>query len=317
MAVREAAGHWASRYGVVLTLIFFVVLFSILLPDTFFTFGTFRTIISSRAILIILTLGLTIVLVVGAFDLSVGAVLGFSAALVVILNASWGWPILLAIVATLVIGVLVGLVNAFFVVRIGIDPFVTTLASGAILLGLTLAITGGRVVAGLDRGLVDFARAKVLGLPLLFFIGMILAACLWYVLEHTPLGRHMYFVGDVPESARLAGLPVDRIKVGAFVAAGVISAIAGILQAGILGLEDPSVGPQFLLPAFAGAFLGATTIHVGRFNAWGSVVGVYLLVVGVTGLQLLGAEAWTQQAFNGVALLAGVTFARLRSPDRS
>ena len=121
-------------------------------------------------------------------------------------------------------------------------------------------------------------------------------------------------------AARLRGwwaCKVDRLRFGAFVASGAISAVAGIFTAGQLGAADPSVGPNFLLPAYAAAFLGATTIKPGRFNAWGTVVALYLLVTGVTGLELLGTSSWVQEMFNGVALLIAVTFARFVAREQA
>ena len=148
------------------------------------------------------------------------------------------------------------------------------------------------------------------------YLAFVLVIALWYVYEHTPLGRALFFVGEGREAARLVGLRVDRLRFGAFVASGVISAGAGIVTAGQLGAADPSVGPSFLLPAYAAAFLGATTIKPGRFNAWGTVVALYLLVTGVTGLELLGSSSWVQEMFNGVALLIAVTFARFVALDQ-
>ena len=107
------------------------------------------------------------------------------------------------------------------------------------------------------------------------------------------------------------------MRFGAFIASGAISAVAGIFTAGQLGAADPSVGPNFLLPAYAAAFLGATTIKPGRFNAWGTVVALYLLVTGVTGLELFGTSSWVQEMFNGAALLIAVTFARFVAREQA
>jgi ribose transport system permease protein len=111
--------------------------------------------------------------------------------------------------------------------------------------------------------------------------------------------------------ARLAGLNVDRLRMAAFVTSSTIAALAGVVLIGDLGAFDPSIGPSYLLQPFAAAFLGAAALSIGRFNAFGTLIGLYLLIVGITGLQLLGAESWVSDVFNGVALILAVTVARL------
>jgi ribose transport system permease protein len=227
-----------------------------------------------------------------------------------------GFPLLLVVIATLLVGVAAGAVNGFFVVRIGINAFIATLGTATILTGVTLAVSGGQILNTVSPALSDFVQHRVLGLTVPVYIAFALAFLLWYVYEHTPVGRHLFFVGEGREAARLVGLGVNRLRFSAFLASGAISAGAGILTAGQLGAADPSVGPSFLLPAYAAAFLGAATIKPGRFNAWGTVVALYLLVTGVTGLELLGTSSWVQEMFNGVALLVAVTFARFVARDQ-
>jgi ribose transport system permease protein len=318
-----APGRWRSRgraflyrYAVALALALMVVLFSALLPHTFFTVGNFQTIVSSQAVLLILALGLTVPLLVGEFDLSIAAMLGFAAILLTYLTGKAGWAAVPAIAAVLAAGVLVGAVNGLFVVRFGVNAFITTLGTGTVLTGLTLAVSGGQILNGVPQAIVDVASNDfLLGLPAPVFIGLALAVALWFVYDHTPLGRYLFFVGESREVARLAGLRVDRMRWLALVAASVLATVGGILAAGQLGAADPSSGPNFLLPAFAAAFLGATTIKPGRFNAWGTVIAQYVLITWVTGLQLLGASSWVEQVFNGTALVIAVTFARLASQE--
>ncbi len=298
------------QYAVAFALAAFFIGFSILLPSTFFTFGNVRTIVSSQAVLMIIALGLTIPLTTGEFDLSIGSMLGCAAVLTAFFTGELHWPLPLVVVGVLLVGALAGATNGLFVVRIGINAFIGTLGVSTILTGVTLAVSDGQILNTVAEPLVDFVQRQVLGLPLPVYLAFALVIALWYVYEHTPLGRALFFVGEGREAARLVGLRVDRLRFGAFVASGVISAGAGIITAGQLGAADPSVGPSFLLPAYAAAFLGATTIKPGRFNAWGTVVALYLLVTGVTGLELLGSSSWVQEMFNGVALLIAVTFAR-------
>lgn len=304
-----------SNYAVFLALLLFIAFFSILTPSSFFTIGNFKAIISTQAVLLLVALALTLPLRVGDFDLSIGFMLQFTMALVTVLTVEhhWAWP--LAVTAAIATGFVVGSVNGFITVRLGINAFIVTLGTGTILDGLTQAVTGSATISGVPQPIQSFSGTTLLGLPLVAYYAFALAIVLWYVYEHTPLGRYLLFVGGGREAARLGGIPVSRLRIGAFVAAGAICGIAGILAAGQLGAEDPSVGGSYLLPAYAAAFLGATTIKPGRFNAIGTVVALYLVAVGVTGLQLLGAAYWVEPVFDGTALVVAVTFARLASRE--
>lgn len=299
-----------NRYGVLFALLGLVAVFSLLLPQTFFTLGNFSTILSSQAILLIVALGLILPLSTGEFDLSVAAMLGFAAVLMGFFSGVSGLSLWLACAATLAVGLAVGFVNGLFVVRFGVNAFIVTLGTSTILAGLTLAVSGGQIVNLNYMALQNLATFQVLGLPVPVYVALAAAVVLWYLYQHTPYGRHLFFVGEGREVARLAGLPVDRLRWGTFLASALLSSIAGLLAVGQLGAADPAMGGSYLLPAFAAAFLGATTIQPGRFNAWGTVVAAYLLITGVTGLELLGASSWAEQVFNGAALVAAVTVAR-------
>jgi ribose transport system permease protein len=132
---------------------------------------------------------------------------------------------------------------------------------------------------------------------------------LWYVYEWTPFGRRLLFTGGNRDASRLTGIHVKRIRASAFILSAVISALAGVVLAGSVGAVDPGSAGAYLLQPFAAAFLGTTVIQFGRFNAWGTVIGLYLLAAGVSGLQLLGASSWVSDVFNGVTLVLAVIFA--------
>lgn len=303
------------RYAVVLVFVAMIAVFSGLLPHTFFTTGNFQTIVNSQSVLLLLSLALTLPLSVGEFDLSVASMLGFGATLLAFLSGSWHWPLLASLVAVIAVGAVVGLVNGLFVVGFRVNAFIVTLGTGTVLTGLTLAVSGGQILTGVPASVTNFSAGEGLGLVWPAYVAFGFAVLLWYLYEHTPTGRYLFFVGEGREVARLAGLPVARLRWLAFVLAAMVAAVCGIFAAGQLGSADPSVGPNYLLPAYAAAFLGATTIKPGRFNSLGTVVALYLLVTGVTGLELLGAASWVEQVFNGGALVIAVTFARLVSQE--
>jgi ribose transport system permease protein len=287
--------------------------FAALKPGAFLTTDTLSTILSSQAPLLIATLDLTLTLITNEFDLTLGANLVFTDVMVAALAVNYHLPIGLAVVVALLAGTLVGVINAVLVVGLKINSFIATLGMSTLLTGVGLAVAGSTIISDVPHPLVVLAGTNLFSIPLAVYYAFGLALLMWYVYEYTPLGRYLYFTGASVDVARLSGLPTNAIKAGAFVASAVITSFAGLMEAGTVGSADPTAAPSFLLPAFAGAFLGATAIKVGRFNIWGTMVASYLLFTGITGLALLGLTGWVQDAFNGAALLVAIIAARLTS----
>jgi ribose transport system permease protein len=308
---RIEAGKLFERLGLPIAWVVVIAVFGILRPDTFLTSANFSTIFGSQAVLVVLTLGLLVVLTAGDFDLSITGVLGLSAMIIAVLNAQHGWPILLAIGAALLAGLLVGAINGMFVVIFGVDSFIVTLGTGTILQGVVLWISDSNTISGVSENLVNAVIGNSLfGIPLAFYYGLALCVVLWLVFEYTSLGRRLLFVGRGRRVSRLSGINVSRIRWGALMCSGLIAAGAGVLYAGTTGGADPTSSSSFLLPAFAAAFLGATTLVPGRFNPWGTLVAVYFLVTGITGLTILGAQSYVQQLFYGGALVFAVALSQ-------
>lgn len=308
--------RFLERYALIGVWLAIVVLFSLILPDLFPTSRNFRIIFGSQTVLLVLTLGLVLSLAVSEFDLSIGAVLAFAYQTTVVLNVSADLPIGLAVLIVLIASAAFGALNALAIVGIGIHSIIATLATGTLLTGIIQLITDNKIITGVSADLLAVTNTRLLGLPLLSYYGLGFCFVIWYVLQHTPVGRHLYFVGQGAEVARLAGVNVRRVRIGALIATAVIAAIAGILLAGVRGSSTPENGAAWLLPAYAAAFLGATSVVPGRFNAWGSFVAVYFLVTGFTGLQLAGLSSWVQDVFYGGSLLAAVALARLARKSR-
>ena len=295
-----------------------IVVFSILEPSTFPTVDNFSTIFGSQAVILVLTLAVIIPLTAGDYDLSIAATLSLSAMVVAILNVNYHWSIYAAMICGLAVGALVGLVNGGIVVLLGIDPFVVTLGIGTFIQGVVLWISGSNTISGVSDSLVrPVIVNRFLGVPLEFYYGLGLCLFLWYVFELTPLGRRVLFTGQSRSVARLSGISVGRIRWGAFVACGVIAAGAGLVYAGTTGSADPSSGLQFLLPAYAAAFLGSTSIQPGRFGPAGAFGAVYFLITGITGLQLSGVQAFVQQLFYGGALVLAVALSQTMKRRRA
>jgi ribose transport system permease protein len=302
----------AERFGLIVVLLVVIVVFSAILPSTYPTTVNLKIVLSSQATFLMLALAVTLPLRAGEFDLSIGAVAIASATVVGSLTALHGVSLGVAILVALAAGLVVGVVNAIVVVGIGINAFIATLGSMTLVGGLTLAISqDGQVIVGLPGGLVNLANTTLLTLPLSVWYGWVLALVLWYVYQFTPFGRRLLFVGGNASSARLTGIPVRRVKASAFIFSSLISAAAGIVLAGSLRSVDPTTASDYLLQPYAAAFLGTTVLQFGRFNAIGTVIGLYLLAAGVSGLELLGVQNWVNDVFNGATLILAVVAATL------
>jgi ribose transport system permease protein len=285
--------------------------------DAFGSTSTVKLILSTQTVILIATLGVMVSLAVQEFDLSIGSVVGFGGCLVAVLDGVHGWAPGPAILATVVICAVFGLLNAALSVLLGIPSIIVTLGTGTLLTGITLGVTDSKVVTGISVKTVRFMTDPFLfGIPAPFYLGLLLCLVAWFVLQHTPLGRRMIFIAENREVARLAGLRVTLIRAGALVATATLGGLAGIVLAGTNGAANPQAGSYYLLPTFAAAFLGSTTIVPGRFNAWGSFVAVYFLTTGITGLQYLGYAGWPEQVFYGGSLVAAVTLSHIAGHRR-
>lgn len=305
-------GNVGQRFALVGAWLVVIAVFGALRPDTFLTTANFQTIFGTQAVLVILAMGLLLPLTAGDFDLSIASVMSLSAMLTAILNVNEGWPIGLAILASIAMGLVAGFINGALVVGFGIDSFIVTLGSSTLLTGVLQWVSDFRSVSGVSPTLIDaVVTTRFLGLSLVFYYAIALTVVLWAVLEYIPVGRRLLFVGRSRTVARLSGMRVTRLRWGALIASGGVAAAAGVCFVGLAGGADPSSGLSFLLPAFAAAFLGATSIKPGRFNAWGTFVAVYFLVTGITGFQLLGVSSFVQNLFYGGALIIAVLLSQL------
>jgi ribose transport system permease protein len=293
-----------------------VIVFSILAPQTFPTIDTVRIVLNDQAVTAILAIGLVLPLAAGAFDLSVGSQLGLGAIVVAWLLSHQGWGMWPAIAGTLLLGAVIGLANGLLIVKGKISSFITTLGMSSIILAAISWISHDAQILDLGSGFQEIATHPILGIPLCVYIMLVIAGVVWYLLDYTHLGRAVYATGGNPEAARLAGVRTDVVIVSSLVGCGVLAAVAGVLLSSSLATGDPTVGPGYMLPAFAAAFLGSTQFRNGRFNILGTVVAVYVLAAGVKGLQLAGAPVWIPELFNGVALLVAVAVNRRQGSSR-
>jgi ribose transport system permease protein len=318
-ALRYVAFDALPPFGLVMILLLLVALFSALRPTTFFTRLNLITIGGNQAIALILALAVLVPLVAGEFDLSVAANFGICQLLTIGLQTRDHFSIPATIATVIAVGSAIGLVNGLLIVGLKLDSFIATLGTGTILGGLLTGYSNGSEIpgVGLSHQFINIGEKYIWTVPVTVFYAIGVAFILWIVLAHLAFGNWLFATGNDRLAAREAGIATGRLIVTAFTACGAVAAIAGIVLAAQLGSGEPTIGPTYLLPAYAGCFLGATTIRPGRFNVWGTVVGLYLLGVGVAGLQELGFAPWITDVFNGGALVLAVAassyFARHRA----
>ena len=312
---QRVAPDWktnAERYGLLIAWVLLILALGAFKPQQMFAWNSYATMFGSNAMIVALTLALLIPLTTGDFDLSVASVMGLSSMIIAVLNVKLGMAIPGAIVLAVLAGCLVGAINAFFILYFGIHSLIVTLGTGYFINGVILWISDSNTIAGVSMGLIKAViLTRFFGIPVGFYYALLLTGIIWYVFQYTSLGRRLLFVGRGREVARLSGVNVTRMRVGAMVSAGAIAAIAGVLYTGMRGTADPSSALAFLLPAFAAAFLGSTTIYPGRFNAPGAFVAVFFLSTGIMGLNFLGVDSFVQNLFYGGGLVIAVSISQL------
>jgi len=305
----RAALGFAERYALV-GLLLAVTLFFCFLPassEVFPTSANLRILVANQSVTLLLALAAMVPLISGHFDFSVGAIAATSSVTVAGLMSKHDTPLALCVVAALVVGLLVGTANGVAVTRLGMNSFVTTLATATFLGGAIQWYTEGQAIsANISPALINFGSMTWFGTPRVVYVVVVAVAAVYYLLAQTPYGRSLYAIGDNPVAARLVGMPVKRYGLLAFVLAGGLASVAGVILAARTGGATADNGTAMVFPALAAVFLGATAIHPGRFNVVGTVVGVALVAVSVSGLTLAGAEDWVNPVFNGAALAIAV-----------
>jgi ribose transport system permease protein len=305
-------------YGLPILTVLLIAFFSVLLPQSFPTAINARSILSDKAIIALLSLAAMIPMIAGRIDLTIGFGIVMWHILAISLQVMYGLPWPAACLIVMLCGGLAGLMNGMLVEVAQIDSFIATLGTGTILYALALWHTEGRQVIGtLPQGFIDINGISVFGIPIPAIYALLLAAVLWLVTERMPLGRHLYAIGANEKAAALNGIPVRAYVIGVFVASGVVVGFTGCVLASKLQIGQANVGLDYLLPALVGTFLGSTTIRPGRVNVWGTIIGVLILAVGISGIQQLGGAFFVEPLFNGVTLLVSIALAGFAQRRRS
>ena len=309
---KKALGYFA-RYATILGLVAMVLAFSWLSPRAFPTLNNFTNVLNQASLAMIIAAGLTLAVIVGELDLSIGFAASLHGILVTGLIVSNQLPIPLAILIVLAAGALIGLINGLIVTKVKVNSVIATLGVGTILTGLAFAYSAGvPIVSGVPEAFLQLSLGRWLfGIPNNIVIMAVVVGGLWVLVERTALGQEIQAVGGNPAAARLAGIDVDRIKILGFVISGVCAALTGILLASRLGSGTASAADSYLLTAFAAVFLGSATLRDGEFHVLGTLIGALIIAFCFNGLNIFGAPTFSQYVLQGAILILAVGLSSL------
>ncbi len=309
------------RYGTLIGFAAILVFFSVSLPDTFLTGRNWLNISQQMSMLIVVAVTMTIVMVMGDFDLSVGSMASLAGVVAAILF-TLGFPVWAAVGLALLVGLAGGTLNGVLVSLVGILPFIATLATLTIFSGVAFLISGGRTIFGRDipAAFSGFARAgpplgtiagQQLKLPNLTIVALVVIVIVWVLLEQTTFGRRLYAIGGNSEAARLSGVAVKQLRLVAFSLTGLGAAIAGLMYASRVASANPTQGSGLMLNAIAAVFLGMTMSEEGEPRVHATVVGVLILGALDNGLTQMSVDSYVRDILVGVIILAAVASSSL------
>jgi ribose/xylose/arabinose/galactoside ABC-type transport system permease subunit len=282
-----------------------------LATPVFLTAENLTNLVKQSAINGIIALGMTIVIITGGIDLSVGSVAGFSSAVVALLMTS-GVPPLFAVVVALAVSFGIGLFNAFMVHEGGIAPFIATLGSMTMVRGLLNLVTGARTIAGLPVSFLKFGDADYFGIPSQFVLWMVLTLVLTIVLAKTRFGRNIYAIGSSQEVARLSGISLRFNLYFAYGLCGLLAGIGGVVLAARVRMAAPTAGTGYELYAIAAAVVGGASLNGAQGTVIGSVLGALIMTTINSGGNLLGIDAFTLQIAVGALIVIAVWIDKVR-----
>ena len=294
--------------GTVFGLVLIVLVFSWLSP-VFLTAPNLINILQQSSINAAIALGMTLVIISGGIDLSVGPTAALSAVIAASLMVA-GVPVPLAIMAALGVGVMCGLFNGVLVAYAGLQPFIVTLGGLSLFRALALIYTGGNPIFGIPSEFRALTNGDILGVPNPVIIVGVIALILWFVLNKTPLGEYILAVGGNEEAARIAGVPVARTKVATFVISGTLASIAALILVGRLGAAEPTIGNLWELDAIAAAAIGGASLMGGKGSIVGTIIGAIILGALRNGLTLMNVQAFYQLLATGIIIIVAMLIDR-------
>jgi len=318
-------GFFASQSAYVLVALAVLIVVMSLASPNFLTPGNVGNIARNFSFIAIATLGITLVIITGGIDLSVGSTIAFTATITSLTMVSLskvgfdlfpGFSIIISVAAGLAAASIIGLGNGFAVAKLKLSPFVTTLGTLSISRGLTYVATYGRGTGptGPDKTIfLALTSGQVLGVPVGFIYLIILAIIMWVVLNHTAWGRHVYAIGGNEAAGRLTGVPVDRVKIQVYVLCALAAGFNGIIISGWLGSAPANLATGYELNIIAAAVIGGANLAGGAGGAAGAIIGCVLIEVIRNGLVLARVDPYWQQTLVGCIIVAAVLVDRFRS----
>ncbi len=299
-----------DRYSALYLWGFFVIVFGVMEPSTFLTWTSAKTVLIENVIVGVLAIAFLVPLATGTYDLSIGTMMTMSLVITNWIAKNTSIPLVLGMCLALAACAVVGFLSGFVVVKLRVNSFIATLGMSQIITAFVYFTSEQTISGVLTPAYQRIGTRPLFGLPLFCYYLAIIAIVVWFVLEHTPVGRFMFATGGNPETARLAGVQTDRLVWGSLVASAVIAGFAGTVYSWKVGTYGPSIGPGYLFPAIAAVFFGASQLK-GRPNVWGAMIALFALATGIKGLQLSfsGTSRWIEPLFTGLSLLGAVSLA--------
>jgi ribose transport system permease protein len=314
--LRDAIGSWATELQILLAIVILSAVFAVLFSDSFSTYGTMMNMARVAGILLVVSIGQTFALIVGGFDISVGATMGLVSVVSSILM-SQGMNVGTAVLIGVLVGGAVGLVNGIGIAVLRVTPFVMTLGTLTFARGLADQIANGGTITGLPRSLRYFGRGNWHGLPSAACIAVIVLILAWLILQHCRAGLYIFAIGGSRETTRVAGVPVVRYEVLAYTVTGLLAGLGGVMLTARVSVGQGSLGEGYELLSVATAVIGGVVIGGGVGRLTGVVLGVIFITVLTTGLDIAGVNPFLQQMTTGVVLVGAVLLSKARGASFS
>lgn len=305
-------GSFYQKYGIMFILVFEVMFFA-LARDNFLTTSNFFNVGRQISFIGIASIGMTIVMVTGGIDISVGSMLALSGVICAKMTVEMGLPLPVAVILTLIMGLIAGVINGIATSMLHIPALIATLAMQTILKGIAFLLTNALPVKNISDTMKFLGQGRFFGsLPVPFVIMLVLFVFGWWFLEKSYLGRRIYAVGGNMEAARLSGINTQLVCIIAYAMCGVFAALAGVLMCGRLGSGQPSIGADFPMDVLTATVLGGVSVNGGKGTIVNVLFGAFIMGVLSTGMIMMGLSDYWQWVVKGLVLLFAVSMSNLK-----
>ena len=311
MKNKTTASDILQTYGTIIAGLLVIIIFSILRPDAFFTFRNLINISRQISLQVIIAIGATLIMCVGEFDLSIGALASLGGVIGALLAVA-GFPVWLCFLVPVVACLILGWVNGWIVTKFNVLSFITTLGMSTILAGFTYWLTDGSTVfQNIPKSFTFIGSKSLTQIPYLTMIMLLFSVIFWFIMRNTAFGRKLYAIGGNETASRVSGINVNRNKRIAFALCGGLSAVTGVLMASRLGSAHPTGGDSFFLSSYAAVYFGSTVFRESVPNVWGTFIGAAILGILANGLTILQVPTYIQDILTGAIIILAVIAQKL------